>query len=85
MKLRVQVVIESDDDDRPPPAVHVVAQIDRDVLSVDKLPAGTRDPDPVDCSPDIMRGLPVFRGRRVPGTCRFSGRSTCCMHLRDHT
>ena len=20
-----------------------------------------------------------------PGTCRFSGRSTCCMHLRDHT
>jgi hypothetical protein len=35
MKLRVQVVIESDDDDRPPPAIHVVAQIDRDVLSVD--------------------------------------------------
>jgi len=29
--------------------------------------AGTRDPDPVDCSPDIMRGLPVFRGRRGAG------------------
>ena len=39
MKLRVQVVIDSDDDDdeRHSPAVHDVAQIDRDVLSVDTL------------------------------------------------
>jgi hypothetical protein len=40
MKLSVQVVIESDDDDdddRQSPAIHVVAQIDRDALSVDTL------------------------------------------------
>src|SRR6266542_6333173 len=38
MKLRVQVVIESDDDDdHQSPAVHEVAQIDRDALSVDTL------------------------------------------------
>jgi hypothetical protein len=38
MRLRVQVVIEADDDDdRQSPAVREVAQIDRDVLSVDTL------------------------------------------------
>ena len=38
MKLRVQVVIESDDeDDEHPPAVHEVAQIDRDALSLGPL------------------------------------------------
>ena len=38
MKLRVQVVIESDDEDgEHPPAAHEVAQIDRDALSVDTL------------------------------------------------
>src|SRR6266700_413108 len=38
MKLRVQVVIESDDEDAEHrSAVHVVAQIDRDALSVDTL------------------------------------------------
>src|SRR5713101_8237898 len=38
MKLRVQVVIESDDEnDQQSPAVHEVAQIDRDSLSVDTL------------------------------------------------
>jgi hypothetical protein len=39
MRLRVQVVIEADDDDddRRSPAVHEVAQIDRDALSVDTL------------------------------------------------
>src|SRR6266851_9833682 len=38
MKLRVQVVIESDDEnDQHSPAVHEVAQIDRDALSVDTL------------------------------------------------
>jgi hypothetical protein len=38
MKLRVQVVIEPDDgDDRQSPAVHAVAKIDRDALSVDTL------------------------------------------------
>ena len=38
MKLRVQVVIEcDDDDDHQSPAVHEVAQIDRDTLSVDTL------------------------------------------------
>ncbi len=38
MKLRVQVVIESDDEDAEHrSAVHEVAQIDRDVLSVDTL------------------------------------------------
>jgi hypothetical protein len=39
MKLRVQVVIESDDDDDgyQSPAVHEVAQIDRDALSADTL------------------------------------------------
>src|SRR5438128_10154806 len=38
MKLRVQVVIESDDEnDQQSPAVHEVAQIDRDTLSVDTL------------------------------------------------
>ncbi len=37
MKLRVQVVIESDEDDQQSSAVHEVAQIDRDALSVDTL------------------------------------------------
>src|SRR2546426_9036582 len=39
MRLRVQVVIESDDDegDEHRSAVHEVAQIDRDALSVDTL------------------------------------------------
>ena len=40
MKLRVQVVIEADDDEEDgdhPPAVHEVAQIDREALSVDTL------------------------------------------------
>ena len=40
MKLRVQVVIEADDDEDDgdhPSAVHEVAQIDRDALSVDTL------------------------------------------------
>jgi hypothetical protein len=41
MKLRVQVVIESDADDEDggdhPPVVHEVAQIDREALSVDTL------------------------------------------------
>ena len=38
MKLRVQVVIESDnEDDEHTPAVHDVAHIDRDALSVDTL------------------------------------------------
>src|SRR3989449_651591 len=38
MKLRVQVVIESDDEDADHPSVvHEVAQIDRDALSVDTL------------------------------------------------
>src|SRR5712691_11495301 len=40
MKLRVQVVIEADDDDdddQQLPAVHEVAQIDRDAVSVDTL------------------------------------------------
>ena len=38
MKLRVQVVIESDDEnDQQSPAMHEVAQIDRDTLSVDTL------------------------------------------------
>jgi hypothetical protein len=38
MRLRVQVVIESDDDaDHQAPAVHEVAQIDRHALSVDTL------------------------------------------------
>ena len=38
MKRRVQVVIESDDDnEHQSPAVHEVAQIDRDSLSVDTL------------------------------------------------
>src|SRR5438552_8017531 len=38
MRLRVQVVIESDDDDdHPSPVIHEVAQIDREALSVDTL------------------------------------------------
>src|SRR5437764_9404850 len=38
MRLRVQVVIEADDDDdHQAPAVHEVAQIDREALSVDTL------------------------------------------------
>lgn len=38
MRLRVQVVIESDDDDDcQQPAVHAVAQIERDALSIDTL------------------------------------------------
>ena len=38
MKLRVQVVIESDDeDDEHTPAVHEVAHIDREAFSVDTL------------------------------------------------
>ena len=38
MRLRVQVVIEADDDDaHQAPAVHEVAQIEREALSVDTL------------------------------------------------
>jgi hypothetical protein len=37
MRLRVQVVIEADDDDQQASAVHEVARIDREALSVDTL------------------------------------------------
>lgn len=37
MRVRIQVVIEPDDDNDQAPAVHEVAQIDRDTLTVDTL------------------------------------------------
>ena len=37
MKVRVQVVIESDDDDNRPPAVHDVAHLERADVRIDTL------------------------------------------------